>query len=175
LSNTNHTKTNNDLHNITQNTMLCRSLFVFSGVCVAQCLVFCRSLFVFSVVCVAKCLVFTNNDLHNITQNTKYSATQTSLKTNNDLHNTTQNTKNWATQTTLKQTMISLFVFSVVCVAQCLVFCVMLCRSLFVFSVVCVAQCLVLCVVFYRSLFVTLSNTNPTENKQWSTQHYTEH
>jgi hypothetical protein len=28
----------------------------------------------------------------------------------------------------------SLFVFSVVCVAQCLVFCVVLCRSLFVFS-----------------------------------------
>ena len=54
----------------------------------------------------------------------------------------------------------SLFVFSVVCVAQCLVFCVVLCislfvfskvcvarRSLFVFSVVCVAQCLVFCSV----------------------------
>ena len=40
----------------------------------------------------------------------------------------------------------SLFVFSVVCVAQCLVFCVVFCRSLFVFSVVCVAQCVsVLC------------------------------
>ena len=55
--------------------VLCRSLFVFSVVCVAQCLVFCvvlcislfvfskvcvarRSLFVFSVVCVAQCLVF---------------------------------------------------------------------------------------------------------------------
>ena len=41
--------------------VLCRSLFVFSEVCVAQCLVFCvvlcRSLFVFSVVCVAQCLV----------------------------------------------------------------------------------------------------------------------
>ena len=34
-----------------------------------------------------------------------------------------------------------------VCVAQCLVFCVVLCRSLFVFSVVCVAQCLVFCSV----------------------------
>ena len=44
----------------------------------------------------------------------------------------------------------SLFVFSEVCVAQCLVFCVVLCRSLFVFSGVCVAQYLVLC----RSLFV---------------------
>ena len=41
----------------------------------------------------------------------------------------------------------SLFVFSVVCVAQCLVFCVVFCRSLFVFSVVCVAQCLVFCSV----------------------------
>ena len=40
----------------------------------------------------------------------------------------------------------SLFVFSVVCVAQCLVLCVVLCRSLFVFSVVCVVQCLVFCV-----------------------------
>ena len=43
-----------------------RSLFVFSGVCVAQCLVFCvvffRSLFVFSVVCVAQCLVFCSVD-----------------------------------------------------------------------------------------------------------------
>jgi hypothetical protein len=52
------------------------SLFVFSVVCVAQCLVFCRSLFVFSVVCVAQCLVFcvvfllkTNNDLQNRTLN----------------------------------------------------------------------------------------------------------
>ena len=34
-----------------------------------------------------------------------------------------------------------------VCVAQCLVFCVMFCRSLFVFSVVCVTQCLPFCVV----------------------------
>ena len=38
--------------------LFCRSLFVFSEVCVAQCLVFCvvfcRSLFVFSVVCVAQ-------------------------------------------------------------------------------------------------------------------------
>jgi hypothetical protein len=46
------------------------------------------------------------------------------------------------------------FVFSGVFAAQCLVFCVVLCRSLFVFSVVCVAQCLVICVVFCRSLFV---------------------
>jgi hypothetical protein len=42
--------------------VLCRSLFVFSVVCVAQCLVFCvvlcRSWFVFSGVCVAQCLVF---------------------------------------------------------------------------------------------------------------------
>ena len=44
--------------------VLCRSLFVFSGVCVAQSLVFCvvlyRLLFVFSVVCqcFAQCLVF---------------------------------------------------------------------------------------------------------------------
>ena len=45
-------------------------------------------------------------------------------------------------------------IFSVVCVAQCLVFCVVLCRSLFVFSVVRVAQCLVFCVVLCRSLFV---------------------
>ena len=46
--------------------LFCRSLFVFSGVCVAQCLVFCvvffRSLFVFSVVCVAQCLVFCSVD-----------------------------------------------------------------------------------------------------------------
>jgi hypothetical protein len=42
--------------------VLCRSLFVFSEVCVAQCLVFCRSLFVFSVVCVAQCLVFCSVD-----------------------------------------------------------------------------------------------------------------
>ena len=41
----------------------------------------------------------------------------------------------------------SLFVFSVVFVAQSLVFCVVLCISLFVFSVVCVAQCLVFCSV----------------------------
>jgi hypothetical protein len=34
--------------------VLCRSLFVFSEVCVAQCLVFCRSLFVFSGVCIAQ-------------------------------------------------------------------------------------------------------------------------
>jgi competence protein ComGF len=40
------------------------------------------------------------------------------------------------------------------CVAQCLVFCVVLCRSLFVFSVVSVAQCLVFCVVLCRSLLV---------------------
>jgi hypothetical protein len=43
-----------------------RSLFVFSVVCVAQCLVFCvvlcRSLFVFSVVCVAQCLLFCSVD-----------------------------------------------------------------------------------------------------------------
>ena len=42
--------------------LFCISLFVFSVVCVAQCLVFCvvlcRSLFVFSGVCVAQCLVF---------------------------------------------------------------------------------------------------------------------
>jgi hypothetical protein len=42
--------------------VLCRSLFVFSVVCIAQCLVFCvvfcRSLFVFSVVCVDK-LIYT--------------------------------------------------------------------------------------------------------------------
>jgi hypothetical protein len=38
--------------------VLCRSLFVFSVVCVGQCLMLCRSLFVFSVVCVAQCLVF---------------------------------------------------------------------------------------------------------------------
>ena len=44
----------------------------------------------------------------------------------------------------------SLFVFSEVCVAQCLVFCLVLCRSLFVFSVVSVAQCLVFCVVLCR-------------------------
>ena len=46
--------------------LFCRSLFVFSVVCVAQCLVFCvvffRSLFVFSVVCVAQCLVFGSVD-----------------------------------------------------------------------------------------------------------------
>ena len=41
----------------------------------------------------------------------------------------------------------SLFVFSVVCVAQCLVFYVVFSRSLFVFSVVCVTQCLVFCSV----------------------------
>jgi hypothetical protein len=34
----------------------------------------------------------------------------------------------------------TLFIFSVVCVAQCLLFCVVLCRSLFVFSVVYVAH-----------------------------------
>jgi ABC-type sugar transport system permease subunit len=116
--------------------VFCRSLFVFSVVCVAQFLVFCRSWFVFSV---------TNNDLQNTTQNTNHWATQTTLKTNNDLLNSTQNTKYWA------------FVSSVVCVAQCLVFCVVLCRSLFVFSGVCVSQCLVLCVVL--------------ENKQLSTEH----
>jgi hypothetical protein len=93
-------KTNNKTHSSF------RLLFVFSVVCVAQCLVFCRSLFAFSVVCVAQCLVFcvhwatqtplkTNNDLHNTTQNTKHWATQTPLKTNNDLQNTTQNTKHW--------------------------------------------------------------------------------
>ena len=46
--------------------LFCRSLFVFSGVCVAQSLVFCvvlyRSLFVFSVVCIAQCLVFSSVD-----------------------------------------------------------------------------------------------------------------
>jgi hypothetical protein len=42
--------------------VLCRSLFVFSEVCVAQCLVFCRSLFVFSGVCVTQCLVFCSVD-----------------------------------------------------------------------------------------------------------------
>ena len=46
--------------------LFCRSLFVFSVVCVAQCLVFCvvlcRSLFVFSVVCVTQCLVFCSVD-----------------------------------------------------------------------------------------------------------------
>ena len=46
--------------------LLCRSLFVFSVVCVAQCLVFCvvlcRSLFVFCGVCVAQCLVFCSVD-----------------------------------------------------------------------------------------------------------------
>ena len=41
-----------------------------------------------------------------------------------------------------------------VCVAQSLVFCVVLCRSLFVFSGICVTQCLVFCVMFCRSLFV---------------------
>jgi hypothetical protein len=47
---------------VAQCVVLCRSLFVFSGMCVTQCLVFCvvfcRSLFVFSVVCVAQCLVY---------------------------------------------------------------------------------------------------------------------
>jgi hypothetical protein len=42
--------------------VFCRSLFVFSGVCVARssvfCVVFCRSLFNFSGVCVARCSVF---------------------------------------------------------------------------------------------------------------------
>jgi hypothetical protein len=47
-----------------------------------------------------------------------------------------------------------LFVFSVVRVAQSLVFCVVFCRSLFVFSGVRVALSLVFCVVFCRSLFV---------------------
>ena len=46
--------------------LFCRSLFVFSVVCVAECLVFCvvlcKSLFVFSVVCVAQCLVFCSLD-----------------------------------------------------------------------------------------------------------------
>ena len=46
--------------------LLCRSLFVFSVVCVAQCLVFCvvlcRTLFVFCAVCVAQCLVFCSVD-----------------------------------------------------------------------------------------------------------------
>ena len=46
--------------------LLCRSLFVFSVVCVAQCLVFCvvlcRSLFVFCGVCVAQCLVLCSVD-----------------------------------------------------------------------------------------------------------------
>jgi hypothetical protein len=72
-------------------------------------------------------------------------------------------------------------IFSVVCVAQCVVLCrslfvfsgmcvtkqtmiyrtlnieqhkPVLCRSLFVFSVVCVSQCLVFCVMLCRSLFV---------------------
>ena len=49
---------------------------------------------------------------------------------------------------------ISLFVFSEVCVAQSLVFCVVLCISLFVFSEVCVAQSLLFCVVCEHCLFL---------------------
>jgi hypothetical protein len=75
--------------------VFCRSLFVFSGVCVALSLVFgvvfCRLLF-----------VFTNNNLQNTTQKTKDRATRTPLKTNNDLQNTTQKIKDRATRTPLK-------------------------------------------------------------------------
>jgi hypothetical protein len=98
LSNTNHTENKewsteqNTKHWVTLNQCgLCCSMFS---------VLFCRSLFVFSVVYVAQCLVFCSVDhcLFSITQNTKHWGTQTTLKTNNDL----QNTKHWATQTSLK-------------------------------------------------------------------------
>jgi hypothetical protein len=47
-----------------------------------------------------------------------------------------------------------LFVFSGVCVAQSLTFCVVLCGPLFVFSGVCVAPSLTFCVVLCGPLFV---------------------
>jgi aspartate oxidase len=121
--------------------VLCRSLFVFSVVCVAQCLVFCVVFYRSATQTTLKTnndlqnrtqntkhwatqtTLKTNNDLQNTTQNTKHWATQTTLKTNNDLHNTTQNNKHWATQTPLKTNNDIHNVFSVVCVAQCLVFC----------------------------------------------------
>ena len=55
---------------------------------------------------------------------------------------------------TLPEQSRSSSVFSVVRVAQSLVFCVVFCRSLFVFSDVRVVLSLVFCVVFCRSLFV---------------------
>jgi lipopolysaccharide/colanic/teichoic acid biosynthesis glycosyltransferase len=98
----------------------------------------------------------TENKQWSTEENTKHWATQTTLKTNNDLQNRT----------------LGLFVFSVVCVAQCLVFCIVLCRSLFVFSVVCVAQCLVFCVVLCRSTQTTLKTNNDLQNTTQNTKHW---
>jgi hypothetical protein len=70
----------------------------------------------------------------------------------------------------------SLFVFSVVCVAQWLVFCVVFFRSLFVFSVVCVAQCLMFCSIDHCLLsvgFVLLNAPHWKQTMIYTTLHRT--
>jgi hypothetical protein len=96
--------------------------------------VFCRSLFVFSGVCVVR---------QSTTQKTADRATQTPLK-KTTIYKTLHRKLN-IEQHKVRFSVFcvvfcrSLFVFNGVCVARSSVFCVVFCRSLFVFNGACVS------------------------------------